>query len=209
MSSDLYVYGAFTFPKNAKQLWEKAELPEDEEEDEDQDEMGVTFRGTSELSTVAQALKNAEDVYRFLELEDDGDSLVIRGVLGDDDWYPWTTTLGAMARAAALVGATGHLEVLDDGSYIGRLSLQNKKARFDGKAKQQDRAGEKALLDRFDEWLAQEEARYAKKKAPAKKPAKAKVAAPKAAKKLAPKPAKKPAKKATPKPTKAASKKKK
>jgi hypothetical protein len=163
MSSDLYVYGAFLFPKDARAAWLIATLPETEE-DEEADEMGVTFQGKSDYQTVKDAIENAEEADRFLDFIEEGeDKFLIRGVLSDDSWYPWTTTLGAMARAAANLGAKGHIEVLDDGSFIGRLSIKDKKVKFDGKAKQSDRAGEKDTFQRLDALIQKEAATHAKK----------------------------------------------
>lgn len=163
MSSDLYVYGVFLFPAKARAAWLGADLPESEEEEEHRD-LGVSFQGTSEYGTVKEAINNAKRVHRFLDLLKEGeDKLVIRGVLGDDDWYPWTTTLGAMARAAVALEATGYLEVLDDGTYMGRLVLKGSQVAFQARAKQADQAGEKELMARFEVWLTEEAASSAKK----------------------------------------------
>jgi hypothetical protein len=169
MSSQLYVYGEFTFPKNTRSVWMNSSLQDGAKEDDDHDEEGVTFQGESEHQTVEEAIDGADDVYCFLDLIDEGEDLfLIRGVLGDDEWYPWTTTLGAMARSAARLGATGYIEVLDDGSFVGRLELSKKTATFKEAVKQKYKAHEEALLARLDEWLEAQK--------PAKKRASKKIA---------------------------------
>ena len=146
------VFGAWTFPAGGRAAFRKAKLSYPPHE-HDEDSLSAAFAGASAAKTVSAVMTTARTVDRFLRFDEEGDVLRIHAVLADDDSYDVCTRLGALARAAAAVGAKGHLTVLSDGQPAGRLVVTPKGASFDERrsALRPDAAGEKQLRRLWEE----------------------------------------------------------
>ena len=152
MSSDLSVFGVWTFPARALAAFRNAALtyPAHAHEEES---MAAAFAGRSSARKVSAVISGAKSVSRFLRVDAKGDTLAIRAVLADDDWIDACARIGALARAAASLGATGHLTVEGDGSPAGRLVLRGGGASFDPRIgkKYEDPAGRAELFRLWEE----------------------------------------------------------
>lgn len=183
MSSNLNVWGTLTFPSNAQKAWRTTEL--DGGGGEEESEYGSYFSAEIERETVADALDRAADAMHFVQVRSEGDAVHVRAGLSDDDWSSWTAVIGGLARAAALHGATGMLEVEDDWQFVGRLVLDEEGVRWvdsDGDEIAQDEEGKEELFALFTKALGVPDQGAPKKAAPKKKAASKKKVAPKKSK---------------------------
>ena len=170
MSSNLNVWGTFTFPSNSQQAWRKTEL--DEGAPELESEYGNYFTAEIERESVEDVIARASDAMHFVHFVSEGDAVHVRAGLSDDDWSQWTAVIGGLARAAASLGATGMLEVEDDWQYVGRLVLGPEGASWvdaEDDEMAEDEAGKEALIAIFTKTLKLLEGGSSRKKAAPKK----------------------------------------
>jgi hypothetical protein len=91
-----------------------------------EDGYAAHFEGWLAPTELGAALAEAGDIEElFGFFGPDGDSLNVRCMLGDDYRDEWMARIGGLARAAAAAGATGDLEVSDDGGFVGTLSVKD------------------------------------------------------------------------------------
>jgi hypothetical protein len=168
MSSTLTIYGTLHFPPGALARWRELDLDRGDAEPDDHGEIEGTFAQPCEETSVAAVLASDDDRHHFVRLDVDGDRLHVRAALGDDTWAPWCGRISALARAAARVGAHGHLEAEDDGFYTGCLSVEDGAATFEPRSLHRpgptDQAGAADLARIWDEELRAAAARKTAKK---------------------------------------------
>lgn len=134
MSSILTVYGTLRFPPAALERWRRLPLHHDPPPDGD-----ALFDQPCDEATVAAVLACDDIADPILQVIADDDELRVRAVLDGDTWAPWFGRLAALARAAARVGASGHIEAEDDGVYAGRLVVDRVGVRFEAGGRPRDR----------------------------------------------------------------------
>lgn len=125
MDSALTIYGTLHFPPGAIARWRALDLDPGEAEPDEHGEIEGTFAQPCDAPTVAAVLAADDDRHHFVRLDLDGDRLHVRAALGDDTWATWCGRIAALARAAARVGARGHLETVDHGFYTGCLCVED------------------------------------------------------------------------------------
>lgn len=185
MSSLLTVYGTIAFPKGALARWLEAALVVDDDDDVGEESV---FDAANDLASVREVLADVGDCWPFMRLVLEGDALLVRAALGDDDWSRWCGRLRALAGAAARLGARGKLVCEEEFSYAGALVIRGGRATYVASgAAPVDLRGAAEMRRLLDEALAPKKpegsAKQAAKKVAGKKVAGKKVAQPDVAKK--------------------------
>lgn len=159
MSSFLSVYGSLVFPAGALARWQAAPLVLP---DEDAPRGDGIFDGANDLGSVREVLTSDAECGVFVRFIVEGDTLHVRAVLADDDWSSWCARIAALATEAARFGARGTLETEDDGSYAGRLVVDQQRTVYVPRSRQQpngsDHDGRQALARIWAEVIAADKA---------------------------------------------------